>query len=353
VAGGIAFLLLLMVFGRASGRWWYETFAARWRLRRRRAVASRHIRAAYEHGETRMAPLAAAISGFAVRAVDNRGREIGIGQDEDGWFAAVRLGPWQDMSGNQLVHLGLEQLVSIVAESTVQISALQIVSHRVGAPSRLPESASAAVRSYQELVMQAGCPLEQAAWLAVRLSPPDAAEAAWGRGGGMDGVDRAIAAAIGRIEKVLASAGVPHRVLDADGLREALAAACGLEALGRPTENARPAVREQWSTWQAGGLTHVTFDVRHWPRQPNPELLAELAAVQASEVSVALVIRPYGERIAMLGLVRVVAPPAGLRPVLDQLTSTARKQGVRLGRLYGNQARGVYATAPTGGGGLQ
>jgi type VII secretion protein EccE len=240
-----------------------------------------------------------------------------------------------------------------VAESTVQISALQIVSHRIAAPSRLPDSASAAVRSYQELVTQAGCPLEQAAWLAVRLSPADAAEAAWGRGGGVDGVDRAIAAAIGRIEKILTSAGVPHRVLDADGLRESLASACGLEALGRPTENSRPAVHEHWSTWQAAGLTHVTFEVRQWPRDPRPDLLAELAAVPASEVSVALVIRPHGDRIGMLGLVRVVTPPAGLRQVVDQLTSTARRHGVRLGRLYGNQARGVYATAPSGGGGLQ
>ena len=40
---------------------------------------------------------------------------------------------------------------------------------------------------------------------------------------------RALAAALGRIEKTLNAASVDHRVLDADGLRGAVAHACGMD----------------------------------------------------------------------------------------------------------------------------
>jgi len=354
--GGAALLLLIVVFGRAKGRWLYQTFGARWRLRRRRVTAKR-IRARLSvatpghAGPDSLTALAPWAPGLAIRAVEDRGRTIGIGQDEAGWFAAVSLAPWVDVSGARGIRFGLDQLAGVLDETSVPVSALQLVSHQTTAPTGRLDTTSAAVRSYRDLASAAGCPLEQAVWLAVRLTPPDAAEAASSRGGGVAGVDRAIAATVGRIEKALASAGVPYEVLDADGLREALTLSCGLEEVGRGAlTSTTPVSREQWSTWLAGGMAHACFVVRKWPRDPSAQLLAELGQIPASAVSIAIALRQHGSHIALLGLVRVVAPPSRLRAAIRQLDSNAGKLGVRLRRLDGEQARGVYATAPTGGG---
>jgi type VII secretion protein EccE len=157
---------------------------------------------------------------------------------------------------------------------------------------------------------------------------------------------------MGRIEKALTSAGVPHRVLDADGLRDALTYACGLESLGQVTAVGSLAAQESWAAWRAGGLSHVTFTVPDWPKDPSPDLLAKLSLIPAFAVSVAIALRSHGDRVALLGLIRVVAPPARMRAAIHQLGKTADGFGMRLRRLDGDQARAAYATAPTGVGGI-
>jgi len=341
VTSAAALALLVAVFGRADGRWLYEGVLARWQLRRRRVLARRAAGA-----EASTVALATLAPRLRIRSVPDRSRSIGVGQDEGGWFAGVALGQSTDLAGHGIVRLELDQLVRILDEATVPISALQLVTYQALAPTALVEQGSAAARSYRELADKPGCPMEQATWIAVRLNPADALEAAATRGGGVEGVDRAIAAAIGRIEKALTSAGVPHAVLDADDLRDALTFSCGLDVAG---EDDAPA-RERWVAWQAGGLVHVSFTVTDWPTEPGRDLLRELAFGPAAGCGLAVAIRPYGERVALLGLVRVVAPAQRLRVALRQLESTARRLGVRLRRLDGEQARAVYATAPTGGG---
>jgi type VII secretion protein EccE len=356
--GAAALVVLVVVFGRARGGWMYQTMGTRWRLRRRKVVARRiRTRLAKVERPGSLAALAPWAPGLAIRSVDDRGRTIGVGQDEAGWFAAVSLAPWPDLSGNRGVRFSLDQLAGVLDETTVPVSALQLVSHLTPAPTGRLEQTSAAVRSYRDLAFSARCPLEQTVWLAVRLSPADAAEAASNRGGGVAGVDRAIAATIGRIEKALAGAGVPYQVLDADGLRDALTVSCGLEEVARSSLTGTAVVsREQWSSWSAGGLAHACFTVRRWPREPSPDLLSDLAqvpaSIPASAVSVAIAIRPHAGQVALVGLVRVVAPLPRLRAAVRQLDTNAGKLGVRLRRLDGEQARAVYATAPTGGGAL-
>ena len=350
--GAGALVVLLVVFGRARGGWLYQTMGARLRLRRRR-VTARRIRAKLGTADRpgNLSALAPWAPGLAIRSMEDRGRAIGVGQDEAGWFAAVALAPWPDMSGNRAVQLSLDQLAGVLDETAVPVSALQLVSHQTPAPTGRLDATAPAVRSYRDLASSAKCPLEHAVWLAVRLGPADAAEAASSRGGGVAGVDRAIAATIGRIEKALTAAGVPYQVLDADGLRDALTLSCGLEEVGRSAlTGTAPVSREQWGSWLAGGLAHACFTVRRWPREPSPDLLVELGQIPASAVSVAIAIRPHGSHIALVGLVRVVAPPPRLRAAVKQLDANAGRLGVRLRRLDGDQAQAVYATAPTGGG---
>jgi type VII secretion protein EccE len=346
-AGLTAGLLLVMVLGRADGRWWYEAVAAQLRLRRRRALG-RQVASRMTGAPTGTVALATLAPGLAVRSFTDRGRSIGIGQDADGWFAGVRLGAGGDVSGLAAARFELDKVIRVLDESTMPVSALQLVSYHLPVP--VGEAPEPALRSYRELTGNEYCPAEQITWVMVRLHPPDAVEAAWSRGGGIEGVDRALAAAVGRIENALSAASVPYRVLDAPGLHEAIAVSCGLASVD-PTAVGEPP-RERWSAWSAVGLNHICFSISRWPREPGPDLLRELARVSATAVGVALILRPHGDRVAMLGVVRLVTGRTGTRAAVRQLQSATRRLGVRLRRLDGEQARAVYATAPTGAGGI-
>jgi len=337
-----AFVLIVIVFGRVGGRWWYQWLGARMRFRRRRVDGAR-TRATMAAAQPWTAAMAGLASRLTIRAVEDRGRTIGVGQDQYGWFAALELAPWEVAYGERDIRLELDRLARLLDETVMPVSAVQVVSYHLTAT----RDDSPAARSYRELTPE-GCALDQTVWLAVRLSPADAAEAAATRGGGVEGVDRAMAATVGRVEKILASTGAVYETLDADGLREAIGYACGLDAGGPATGPPR----ERWSGWTSGGLAHVSFTIVGWPSDPAPDLARNLAQVPAFAVSVATVLRPYGERAGLLGVVRVVTRPDGVRPAVKQLLSNASRLGLRLRRFDGEQAPGVYATAPTGGGGI-
>jgi ESX secretion system protein EccE len=278
-----------------------------------------------------------------VRNVTDRGRMIGVGADENGFFAGVAIGTWPDATGDRRLRLELDQVVRLLDDINLPVSALQLVSFTTQAPSGLADGAGAAMRSYRELA--AGCPLDQSVWLVARLSPADAVEAAASRGGGVAGVDRALAAIVGRMEKALSGAGVAFQVLNADGLAQGLTLACGLDRIA----SADGPARERWASWRAGGLDHVGYTVSRWPSEPAERLVTELSANAGCAVAVSIVMRPQAGQVAFLGLIRVVAPSARLRAATKQVTKTARTLGLKLRRLDGEHARAVFATAPSGG----
>jgi type VII secretion protein EccE len=341
----VAIVVLLLVFGRARGRWWFEYVAARWRLGRRRRSGARAL-VRLSGADPRAAAMATLRPGLTIRNLLHRGRSIGIGADDEGWFAAVAVAGWSDVSGSRHVRLDIDQMARIVEESPVPISTLQVVSHVTPAPVGAAEDPTR--RSYLELAAPDGCPLDQAVWLVVRLAPADAVDAAASRGGGLEGVDRALAAMVSRVEKALTAAGVTGQVLDADGLGDALALACGLDSLDS-ARSGQALAGERWSTWLAGGMAHACFTVTQWPPGSDHNLVAAVAAVPAAAVDVSVAVHQYGSEFAFLGLVRVAAPPAQLPAAVTRLTAAGRRIGLRLRRLDGEQARGVYATAPTGG----
>ncbi len=67
----------------------------------------------------------------------------------------------------------------------------------------------------------------------------------------------------------------------------------------------------------------------------------------SSAVSAAVVFGSVGAQ-SVVTLVRVAAPPGDLAGCVTALLDTAGRLGVTLARLNGEQAAGVYATAPTG-----
>jgi type VII secretion protein EccE len=407
LATGIGALAMLAVtLGRSGRRWVYESFAARRRLRRRRHAAALALRRPDGPG-----PLAALAPGLRVRAVVDRGTAIGVGQDELGWFAAVAVAPWTGLSGDRQATLPLARLARLVADGALPVSTLQVVTHNVPAPSAGLDPRTACASSYRELLGQASALTDQQIWIAVRLGTRDGADAAAERGGGLAGVDRALAAGLARIGTALDSTGFDHRVLDAEGLRQALMVSCGLQRQSgsAPLPTAQPVsgsladrapAAERWAFWQAAGALHVCFAIRSWPAAalvpavpvgsvgsagsvgpagapgpvgsvgpvgpagsagpvgpagsvgpvgPAPGLLAALARVPlAAAVDTSISLRAADDGLAVRALVRVVAAPDRIAACVQQLLGNAKRLGVGLIRLDGEQAVAAYATAPTG-----
>lgn len=333
----VAVALAVVVLGRSGGRWWTERLALRWRYGRRRAA--RPVPAT----DPRLAALTRLVPELSVRTVDDRGTPVGVGQDAAGWFAtvAVRHGG----------GLPLAELTRIFDGSGPPASALSVVTHAVPTPSFLLDRQQPAARSYLELAGQDGAAAaDSVCWVSVRLDPRSASEAAYSRGGGLDGVHRALCTLVGRVTKAVTGAGLECQVLDTDELLDALVRSAG--AAGVP-DLAGGGVAERWTNWRADGLAHTCFAVSHWPPLAGVNgMLGRLVRTPAALVSVVLLAEPGAapEDVTLRGLVRVAAEPAALDDACRAARATVRTAGGRLRRLDGEQGPALYASLPTGGG---
>jgi len=327
-------LVLAAAFGRAGGRWWYEGRALRSRWRRRRRTAARGS------GLGVLGP------GLAVREVVDRGTRIGVGQDEDGWFAVLALGPGSGVWGEGSGGIRLDRLAGVLTDAAVPVSSVSVVSQCVPAPNSVLDRQSRAAQSYRQLLHNDLVLADQAVWVTVRLSAADATDAAASRGGGLDGVDRAIAAALGRVGKTLAAADLLPRVLDPGALTDALATSSGLAGGGSPPG------AEEWTAWYAGGIGNVGFWLTRWPTGPVTELFAALTRVPAALVAIAVTLYPPGAdgQLRVGCLVRVAAEPKALPKAAGDVVAAARQVGARLRRLDGEHGPATYATLPTAAG---
>ncbi len=306
---------------RSGGRWGYEAASARLRHQRRQLFGTGGL------------SLLAGDLGYTT--ITDRGTTIGAGHDTKGWYAAVSVGV---PTGHSVIRL--DWLARLLADFTVPVSAIQLVVRQ--APLTIPpDQRSDAALSYRELTGAQPATLNREMWLAVRLGPGDAARATAERGGGITGVHRALATAIARISTGLRAINLPHAILDADMLQQAVAISCGLSG---------PEVKERWTGWQAGGLEHVGFAVASWPRQLPARLLTTMATVPlATVVHTALVLRPrLSGPPALRTLVRIGAAADRIAVASSQVREGAQRLGVKLIRLNGEHASAVYATAPTG-----
>jgi type VII secretion protein EccE len=320
IAAAVALPLLAVSLGRSGGRWWYQAMPARGRLRRRRRA---HRRLADQPDPV----LATFPASVRIRTATDRGTTIGVGEDDAGWFCALALTPQVVVPGRPWPVLALDRL----ATASSPVSAFAVVTHYRSGPQ--------------------GAPAAGQVWLALRLGSWDAADAAARRGGGLAGVDRALAAAIGRIGALLTQADLRHQVLDADGLRQTFATSAGIDhQLARPTSPAQPdlpvTVDERWQGWSSGGLAHACFAVHGWPRQPSSGLLVPLVGTPASMVATTLLAVP-GPPLTLRALIRIAAPADHLARSVQTLRENASRLGVRLRRTDGEHAPGAYATSPT------
>lgn len=344
--------LAAAVLLRFGGRWWYQLAALRVALRRRAhraalSAASRHADLS-DPGAWMLAP------DLRVYSHDNRGDTIGIGQDRWGWFAAVILGGDTNVLSVPQQTLPLDRVLRLLDEGTARPSAVQVTTLRVPAPTTVLGDRAECVRSYVDLLGQVADPRPGAAqltWLTVRLDPGDATAAAAGRGGGVAGVNRALAATVARIGKVLGAAEVDFHVLDADELRTAVDLGCGFDRPGRDGRDGSGVV-EHWRGWHVDGMAHASFEVSRWPGVVDISLLDRLATGSADQTIVSLVVVAGERGLRVRTVVRIAAPPERAAAAAESITREAAGMGVELRALHGLHGPAAYASAPTGGGRL-
>ena len=334
----LALLVLAVAFARRGGRRWFEHLVVRRRFTRR----ARQAAAATASGTA--GPLAALAPGLRISQITDRGNQIGVGQDPDGWFIALAVTRTGD-AAHSSPYL-LNQMAAVLTTPAMPASALQMVVHTVPAPTALLDRSSPAVQSYLELLQGEPPPVTRQVWVAVRLTARDALEAAAARGGGIEGVHRTLAAVAGRVSKALRAGGLHTRTLDAAQLATSISTVGDLE-----TASAASPPREEWSRWTSGETTHVAFVLGGLPPNSLGAFLDELegAPLLSASVSVLLTAGPE-ETLAVEALLRIAAHQQSEDEVSEWVKARGSGLGITLRRLDGQQAAGVYAAAPTGGG---
>lgn len=337
--GAAALGVLALGWGRSDGRWWYEATAAHSALRRRKNAAKVSFRSEDPSGA------------IEIHNYDDRGHHMGIGHDGEGWFAVVAVGGDDDLISGEHQTVELDRLGRVLEESSSGPSSIQVVNLRVSAPTSLVPARSPCAASYRELHMtlshNSRCLAASLTWIAVRLDRDDAVEAAAERGGGPDGVAKALAATIGRVTKALGSAGITHRILDAESIRGALQTSCGFDPTTTPDPDAQ--VVERWRGWTSKGLAQLSFEVRRWPAQTAASCLDLLRAAPAERLVVSLTLRGGTNQHRVSTVVRVMAPPSEIDQTCHEVKVHASNMGVRLRPLHGLHEPAIFASAPTGG----
>lgn len=308
-------LAIAVALGRRRGRWLTETAALWLRYRRHGGEA-----AVTERADRRLTALSGLVTDLVVEDVDGAepGIRWGMGSDGAGWFAVLEVD-----AADAGVHppVPLAALARVAADAGQPGVVMQVVSHAAGPRRTL--------------------------WVAVRLDAQAVAASVADDPDRQPDVPAVLSEITRRVGRALRRRGLTARVLDADGLLDALMRSCDL-ALGAPA-----APREDWRAWHSGRLLHRCFWLHTWP---DPErgttLLASLNELPGAQVSIAFMLEPRQEADGtdLRCLIRVAAEPARHQRVSDHAGRLAEQLGGRLFPLDGEQALAVYSTAPTGGG---
>ncbi|MEU7585685.1 type VII secretion protein EccE [Micromonospora sp. NPDC049230] len=316
-ATAVAVLILAATFARRGGLWWFEDLLLRGRLRRRGERASAALGGGTA-GDPRLAPLAPELS---VIELTDRGTRLGIGRDDEGWFAAVALQPTGGATAGSVEASTVDEVLRVLTDFSAPVSRTQVVAHTlVWYPA--PGAPPAAHRTV---------------WVALRLTVGDARAEAVSRGGGLAGVHRTVAAGIGRLGKALTSAGLAHRPLTRDELRAAIVSAAGLD-LGPEV----PA--ETWQGLRGGGWTHRCLVLRGRTEVPLGPLVEAVTATSAPSHTVATTVSADG-RVAS-PLLRVAAMDNHVEALVKVVRDIAQRTGTSTRAMDGQHGPGVYATAP-------
>lgn len=345
----VAVAVPLLVFARVRGRWLGERIVLRSRYRRRRASARLM---ADDRRLTALRDLAPELTVETVDAVG--GTRLGVGRDGAGWFAAIELSPARGLHGEEQPVPPLDTLARSLADAGQPGSVVQVVVHTV--PGRSGAGTDPCTESYRELLRPfdgttvTAAPVsvaDQQCWVTVRIEARAVAEVAVDEPEAIGEVPAVLGALVRRIGNVLKRGGFSYRVLDGDGLLDALVHSLAAEVT--PAGVDRTTGTEGWNGWHAAGLEHRCFWVRTWPGPDEcGPLLAELYRSPAALTSLSLAVTPAADGADLRCLTRVADTPGTVAAAVAGLRAAARSHGAQLFPLDGEQAPAVYATAPTG-----
>lgn len=325
LGGVVGTLAIVGTFGRWRGRWASELVLLWLRHRRRRGVLDNRAT------DPRLAVLGELVGDLAVEEVPGPDEApMGMGSDGAGWFAVLEVEPSE---GGVDPPVPLAALSRIGAEAGVAGVVMQVVSHAV------PVSADPTDR-------------QRHLWVAVRLDSELVAAAMVDDPEPTLAVPAVLAELTRRVHRALRRRGLRARVLDADGVIEALLGACDLTA--HDSAGPQPGqIHEDWDAWHSARLAHRCFWLSTWPdADRGTGLLGTLAELPGIRVSVALMLepRPDASEADLLCLVRLATPREHSRQIGELVTGLAAGQGAKLFPLDGEHALAVYASAPSGGG---
>jgi type VII secretion protein EccE len=317
-----AALVLVLALARRRGRWLTDLLATR---ARRTPIAAAAVPAGNDLGA-----LAVVAPQLAVgECTDRNGYPLGVAWDGQGFAAAVEL----DAAGPLRLDLGA--LAATAAMDDVPLAGVQVLVEQVRVPP-LEAGGFAPTAIYRRLAA-AEVPLVRRVWVALRYEPVWAPDAAERRGeGGADGARLAVAAALARLRVRLLGAGQSATPLDAAALTRVL------RAVGdsSPTSELR---RDSWATRNDVHqcLSGAVASAADWTA-----LLAAVAGSRADRTVVSLAIDLDGRGTRSRAAIRLVtSSPATATQARQQLLATGLVRA-----LPGEQAAGVLATLPLGGG---
>ena len=338
--GAVALVLVVLVLARRQRLWWFEYRRVRKGLRRR-AQASAKV-------ATHLPPLVQMAPDLKIVQAQDRGSRFGVGQDAAGWFVALEVTASAGTAPEAVPGLTVALIAQVLTETTVPVSAVQVVGHVVPASApALPRSAPCLV-SYQELTSGVAVPSQARVWIGVRLSAADARRASASRGGGPHGVHRALAAVSGRIVKVLSAADLDAVPLTAPDLLSVMMTTAGLGDNRAAQEGNQPAVREEWTGFHVPGAVHVGFEIADLDVTAVSAALRLLPRLPvATTVAVVLAGRADAD-VTVQAVVDVLALPQAVDQTVQSSVDLFRSGGVPLRRLDGRHAAAVYACAPNG-----
>ena len=348
-AAAAAFVVLALTFGRSGGRWWYAGVTVWQRLRRRRR-ADHRLAAAAAAGSAVSTLDGAAEFGPRPRlaTIAERGGNLGVAFDGAGWYAATAV----DAAVSP--EAAFEVAAGVLAHSGTPVSSIQMLTHTVPAPSTGLDADVPCADSYRELLDGFQTVAHRESWCVARLDVRDAAPVAAGRGGGEQGVHRALTSTVDRLTKSAEGMGVRLRPLGEAELGRALRQSIGGETVAAAVADE---VVEHWDAWRMGTLSQVTYALDG--RLGEPRLVGRLwtavTELHADFATVSVSMRRLNEkrddhRVVVKCLVRLAGDEEQIEEICAQLVGLARTYRVRLRRCDGEQGPAVYASALTGGG---
>jgi type VII secretion protein EccE len=347
-ASGVAILaavVLGLTLARWRGRWLLERRVMVWRYRRRRRLADAAGPATSALAALRRLSPDLTVTNVRVPG----GRQVGVAQDDAGWFAAATVTP-----GVLPVYrpdVPLDVLAASVADADQAGAVVQVVIS--AAPTATAGAASPAEQSYRDLLTRVGSPsvpADRTISVVVRIDARGLAEAIGDHNADFSSAPLVAASLLRRLVTSLRQADVSASMMDADALTTFLAESCDPEpAAGDHTA----AYRERWSTFRASRIAHRTFWISHWPSPARAQALHEArfaGPTPRTTLSFVLDPDPRSGLVDLTALGRVSASANDLGRAARAMARAARVADADLFPLDGEQAPGTYASAPTGGG---